>query len=88
MSPEISLALFVLNLPVFLYIHRHFFADAEAWKSAINWEYDPEYTGMILEGQWSSLLKANPLASFSLACGGVLLVEFLILQTVFSALIH
>lgn len=84
MSPEISLTLFALNFPVFMYIHRRIFEDAEAWKSALNWEYNPEYTGMILQGEWRSLLEANPLASFSLVCGAVMLGEFLVLQSVFA----
>lgn len=80
MSPELSLMLFVLNLPVFLHIHRRFFADAASWKSALNWEYDPAYTGMILEGRWQNLFKANPLAGFSLVCGAVLFCEFMVLR--------
>ena len=86
MPPEISLALFVLNLPVFWHIHRRLFEDAEAWKAALKWEYDPQYTAMILEGQWHSLIRANPLAAFSLLCGAVMLAEFVILQTAFSLL--
>lgn len=84
MSPEISLMLFVLNLPVFIHIHRRFFADASAWKAALDWEYDPQYTAMIMEGQWASLLKANPLGGFSLVCGAVLFCEFLVLQLAFG----
>jgi hypothetical protein len=84
LPPEISLALFALNFPVFMFIHRQMFKDADAWKSALSWEYDPEYTAMILEGQWRSLLSSNPLATFSLTCGAVMLAEFLVLQTAFS----
>lgn len=87
MSPELSLILFALNLPVFLHIHRRMFQDADAWKSALSWEYNPEYTGMIMEGRWVSLLKANPLASFSLLCGAVMLAEFLILQTAMGLIV-
>ncbi len=86
MPPEISLTLFALNFPVFMYIHRRIFSDADAWKDALSWEYDPQYTAMIMEGQWRSLIEANPLATFSMICGAVMLAEFLVLQTAFTVL--
>lgn len=86
MPSELASVLFLLNLPVFVWIQRSLFPDQASWQAALEQVSSPQYKAQALSGQWRTLLSEQPLIIFGASCLLLLFMELLILRAAFDAL--
>lgn len=80
MPSFLTALLFLLNLPVFVFIQKRLFPEPSQWHRALSLAHPPELTHSLLAGSWREVLSHLRLAVFSVLCGLVFLSQVLLLK--------
>ncbi|MDH6430642.1 hypothetical protein BSK49_19605 [Paenibacillus odorifer] len=82
MSLVMIILLLFLNIPVYKFLFRVFFVDNDDYNESIRHTFTPNIISLFRGEYWKDRMNTARLQFFILICGGIVVLEYLVLHKI------